>query len=157
MECRTLRICWPFVTYWYSNTTVLSKFNAYNRKGDVAHEVVLGYLGTFIDWMSKSFQNPSTWPWKLDPQDLFWDVPEYQNCTGVVSSSMDYSTSISVSIISSYQNISKPHIERDSLVDNVILGNNKKTTFHSCHRKETSTNVCTIKSSVKGTDSKHRI
>ena len=85
------------------------------------------------------------------------EVPKYQNCTGVVSSSMNCRTSLSVSIISSSRNFLKPHIERDSFANNVNLGNNKNITFHSCHQKETSAHVCTISSSVKGTDSKQRI
>ena len=70
---------------------------------------------------------------------------------------MNCSTSLYVSIISSSRNLSKPHIERDLFVDNVILGNNKNITFHSCQRKETSAHVCTMIYSVKGTASKQRI
>ena len=85
------------------------------------------------------------------------DVPEYRNCTCVVISSMNCSTYLSVSIISSYRNLSKPHIERYSFADNIILGNNKNITFHYCHQKETSAHVCTTTSSVKGTASKQMI
>ena len=70
---------------------------------------------------------------------------------------MNCSTSLSISIISSSQNLSIPHIERYSFVDNVILENNKNITFHSCHRKETSAYACTMSSSVKVTASKQRI
>ena len=70
---------------------------------------------------------------------------------------MNCSTSLSVSVISSSRNISKPIIERDSFADNVILGDNKNTTFHSCHRKETPVHVCTMTYSVKGTAYKQRI
>ena len=78
------------------------------------------------------------------------DVPEYQNCTGVVISNMNCSTYLSVSIISSSQNLSKPHIKRYSYLHNFILGNNKYITFHSCNQKETSAHVFTMTHSVKG-------
>ena len=104
-------------------------------RGDVVREVVLGYPGTFIDRMRKIFRNLSTRPWKLDRHALFLDVPMYQNCTGVVSSSMNCSTYISVSIISSSRNFSKPHIKIYPFVDNVILGNKKNITFNYFHQK----------------------
>ena len=63
---------------------------------------------------------------------------------------MNCSTSLSVSIIYSSQNPSKPHIKRDSFLHKFILGNNKNITFYSCHQKDTSTDVCTMKFSVKG-------
>ena len=144
-----LHIAWNFF--------LLCNGICYSRRGDVVRELLLGYPGTFIERTRKSFPNPTTQPWKLDRQALFSDVPEYQNCTGVVISSMNYSTYLSVSIISSYWNLSKPHIERDSFVENVILGNNKNITFHSCHKEETSAHVCTITFSVKGTASKNRV
>ena len=77
--------------------------------------------------------------------------------SAIVSSSMNCSTYLSVSIICSSRNISKPHIKIDSVVDNNILGNKKNTIFHSCHRKEISAHVCTMTSSVKEAPSKHRI
>ena len=125
--------------------------------GDVVHELVLWYPGTFIDQMRKIFWNPSTWPWKIYRQAIFLDVPEYRNCTGVVTSSINCSTSLYVSIISLSWNLLKPHIKRYSIVENVILGNNKNITFHSCHRNEMSAHVCTMTSIVKETASKQRI
>ena len=70
---------------------------------------------------------------------------------------MNCSTSLYVSIVSSSRNLSKPHIKRYSFVDNIISGNNKNITFHSCHQKETPAHVYTMAYSVKGVAYKQRI